>query len=230
MQGEIPVGDQRIPYEFVEKQGVRNIYLRFYGEKLMIVAPRRWLARPVNPESIIREHKDWIVKHHAQVRGRKRIFDKNYTLYLGKRYLTVFAIGGRSIEINHDAIIIRAESRGAADRMMEKMLVEETKRLLPRLTLQNAMKIGETVGEIKFRRAASRWGSCSSKRTITFNSYLSALPVELAEYVAAHEVAHLREMNHSPAFWKVVASLCPDYKAKRKELSTYENRFAKIVS
>lgn len=221
MQGEISVGDQRISYEFVEKQSVRNIYLKFYGEKLVIVAPKR-LFRPERPESIIAKHKDWIAKHHQIVKNRRQIFDKNYVSYLGKRYLTVFAQGSRKVEVGRDAIVVHAETREAADALVEAMIKRETKELLPRITLEKARQLGERVNDIKFRRGR-RWGCCTSRRDITFNSYLSALPIEAIDYVASHEVAHLREMNHSPAFWAVVATLCPEYRRLRKLLADYDN-------
>lgn len=66
---------------------------------------------------------------------------------------------------------------------------------------------------ISVRDQASRWGSCSSTGTLSFSWRLILAPPEILDYVAAHEVAHLKEMNHSPAFWSLVAKLCPDFKA-----------------
>lgn len=74
----------------------------------------------------------------------------------------------------------------------------------------------------------SRWGSCSARRALAFSWRLILAPAEVMDYVVAHEVAHLAEMNHSPAFWKVVATLMPGYekhrrwlKANSRELTRY---------
>ncbi len=64
----------------------------------------------------------------------------------------------------------------------------------------------------------SRWGSCSKKGNLNFNYRIFHLPVELAEYIVAHELCHLRELNHSKSFWSLVARAIPDYKVLRKKL------------
>lgn len=77
---------------------------------------------------------------------------------------------------------------------------------------------GVTCRRVTIRKARSRWGSCSSKKTLSFNEKLTALPMELVEYVVVHEVCHLREMNHSRAFWALVALALPDFRARRLAL------------
>ncbi|MEK7131420.1 MAG: M48 family metallopeptidase [Patescibacteria group bacterium] len=64
----------------------------------------------------------------------------------------------------------------------------------------------------------SRWGSCSKKGNLNFNYKIIHLPLELAEYIVAHELCHLQELNHSPRFWALVAKAVPDYKARRRKL------------
>ena len=71
---------------------------------------------------------------------------------------------------------------------------------------------------VRISRARSRWGSCSARSGIRLNLRLIHLAPRLIDYVAAHEVAHLREMNHSPRFWAIVAALYPDWQRARREL------------
>ena len=66
--------------------------------------------------------------------------------------------------------------------------------------------------------AKTRWGSCSSLKHISFCWKIVLLPGELADYIICHELAHLRHLDHSPAFWALTETLCPDAIAKRKKL------------
>lgn len=72
--------------------------------------------------------------------------------------------------------------------------------------------------EIKFRKMKSRWGSCSSKKILTFNTELVKIKKELIDYVIVHELAHLKHMNHSPSFHALVDVYLPNSKNYRKEL------------
>ncbi|MEO8343121.1 MAG: SprT family zinc-dependent metalloprotease [Gallionella sp.] len=71
---------------------------------------------------------------------------------------------------------------------------------------------------IKLSSAKSQWGSCTVQGSVRLNVQLIKLPPRLLDYVVVHELAHLRELNHSAAFWRVVESACPDYKSLRAEL------------
>lgn len=79
----------------------------------------------------------------------------------------------------------------------------------------HAETLGRSHGRITLRDTRSRWGSCSSRGDLMFCWRLIMAPPDVLDYVAAHEVAHLVEMNHSPAYWAVCARLCPGYEAPR---------------
>jgi len=74
--------------------------------------------------------------------------------------------------------------------------------------------------KVKFRKMKSRWGSCSSKKSITLNTHLLNLPSDLVDYVIVHELAHLEYMNHSKQFHALVRSYLPDEKELRKKFKT----------
>lgn len=79
----------------------------------------------------------------------------------------------------------------------------------------HAGALGRDYGRITLRDTRSRWGSCSSEGNLMYSWRLILAPAQVLDYVAAHEVAHLEQMNHSPAFWAVVESLCPGYREPR---------------
>ena len=74
---------------------------------------------------------------------------------------------------------------------------------------------------MRLSNARSEWGSCNARGEIRLNWRLVQLPPALAEYVVAHEVAHLVELNHSPRFWAIVESLMPGHAALRRELEDW---------
>lgn len=71
---------------------------------------------------------------------------------------------------------------------------------------------------ITIRTQKTRWGSCSAKGNLSFNAGLMLAPQEIRDYVVVHELAHRRQMNHSPAFWKEVERVLPDYRERRRWL------------
>jgi len=71
---------------------------------------------------------------------------------------------------------------------------------------------------ISIRNQATRWGSCSQNGNLSFNYRLLFLPQKIAEYVIVHEICHLKEMNHSAGFWKLVSQRVPDYKNIKSQL------------
>ena len=84
-----------------------------------------------------------------------------------------------------------------------------------------AKRITRVKPTVRLSNAKSEWGSCNAKAEIRLNWRLVQLPPALAEYVVAHEVAHLVELNHSTRFWSVVESLLPGHAERRRELDDW---------
>ena len=81
-------------------------------------------------------------------------------------------------------------------------------------------RMGVVPGKIKVANQRKRWGSCSPKGDLRFNARLSMMPPTILESVVVHELAHIKEHNHSKRFWSIVESVLPDYKARRRWLQT----------
>jgi predicted metal-dependent hydrolase len=79
-------------------------------------------------------------------------------------------------------------------------------------------------GKLSIKNGISRWGSCSSKGNLNFNWRLAMIPSHLADYIVVHELCHLKEFNHGPEFWKLVALACPNYRIYREELKSMSLR------
>lgn len=83
--------------------------------------------------------------------------------------------------------------------------------------------------KISVRAQKTLWGSCSKNGTLSFNCLLLLTSAELIDYVVVHELCHRKQMNHSPAFWREVETLLPDYKIRRKKLKRVGNRILSLI-
>jgi predicted metal-dependent hydrolase len=97
------------------------------------------------------------------------------------------------------------------DRRIGDFLRREAKRELEAASLQYAAALGVKVRRIVVRDQSSRWGSCSTNGVLSYSWRLILAPSHVLQYLAAHEVAHLVEMNHSARFWRLVQRLCPTH-------------------
>ena len=100
----------------------------------------------------------------------------------------------------------------------EAELRRKAKKILTEKTAYFANIMGLKYGRITITGAKTRFGSCSSKGNISYSFRLMTYPEEAVDYVVVHELSHLVEMNHSQRFYKVVESVLPDYKARKKLL------------
>lgn len=92
---------------------------------------------------------------------------------------------------------------------------------LPPRCLALAAQHGHTVTRVSIRNQRSRWGSCSSRGTIALNWRLVLMPVFVSDYIILHELMHLRQPNHSRAFWREVATVCPDWREAERWIKTH---------
>lgn len=99
-----------------------------------------------------------------------------------------------------------------------KLLRKQAKAFLPDRLAALAAHHHFVYQKIRLSNATSRWGSCSSRGTISLNIQLMRLSPELIDYVLLHELSHTRHLNHGPAFWRQVSEVCPQYKMLRQKL------------
>jgi len=103
---------------------------------------------------------------------------------------------------------------------------QRAKQLLPEKTAAFTARMGLKPRAVKINSAKTRWGSCSAQKNINYSWRLVMAEDDVIDYVVVHELAHLREMNHSPRFWAIVAGVLPDYRERQKRLKLLQKRLA----
>jgi predicted metal-dependent hydrolase len=109
------------------------------------------------------------------------------------------------------------------DRRVHDFLKREARKDLHKASLAYADELGVRVRRVSIRDQSSRWGSCTSAGSLSYSWRLILAPPFVLDYLAAHEVAHLVEMNHSPRFWRVCARICSHVERAKRWLDTYGN-------
>ena len=115
----------------------------------------------------------------------------------------------------------RATPREMLPPEIERQMRQRAKRELPARLFELARELGVEVSRVSVRNQRWRWGSCSRDGHICLNWRLAGMPASVRDYVIIHELMHLKRMDHSPRFWKLVAKACPDYEAARRWLRDF---------
>jgi predicted metal-dependent hydrolase len=196
---------------------------------LSVRAPR-WVTL-AEIEDALQERANWIVKALAEWRGRRReVMPREWKsgapiLYRG-RELALEVYPARKTRIAPDLFHLtvlhpHAQDESQVAQVVGKWLRDEAWSLVAPQVAAYAGRIPRATPVLRLSNARSEWGSCNARGEIRLNWRLVQLPPVLAEYVVAHEVAHLVELNHSPRFWTLVESLLPGHAALRRELEDW---------
>ncbi|HEY8084581.1 MAG TPA: SprT family zinc-dependent metalloprotease [Methylophilaceae bacterium] len=222
----IQIAGRDIPYTLKASPRRRTVGLRIDRNGLTVSIPSRMPRRDV-PEMILR-HADWIEKKLDQlVASTPEIQweDSAQLLYLGRELTLDAQTGGvRSpVVLNGECLTVTLPDPADSTAIRRKVLSWYRIVALDDFTRRIAIlaaKLGVKTPPVSLSNAATRWGSCSSRGDIRLNWRLIQAPPNIIHYVVAHELAHLKHMDHSPKFWAVVETLCPDYVNIRKQLKT----------
>jgi predicted metal-dependent hydrolase len=159
--------------------------------------------------SLLREHADWAAERLAAL-APAVAFAPGATLPLGgERHVVRHEPRRRGGAFLEEGAIIVTGAREFLPRRLGDFLRAEARRRIGALVGPHAAALGVAPRAIRVKDTRSRWGSCAPDGTLAFSWRLVMAPVWVADYVVAHEVAHLSELNHSPRFWALVGRLSP---------------------
>lgn len=204
------------------------------GEVTVVAPSKRSLGHAME---FARKESEWIARRLAHVPepvplglGKRILFrGEDHTIRYGEA-------SKRPVWIEHEEgeriIRVTGRSEHAARRVLD-FLKKEARKTLDARALHYSEQLGVKPRRITLRDTATRWGSCSSCRSLSFSWRLILAPSFVLDYVVAHEVAHLREMNHGARFWRLVRELVPDVEKPQAWLSEHGvmlHRYAPRVS
>lgn len=218
-----------LEYE-LQRSKRRSIGFQIAPDGLRVTAPR-WVTL-AQIEQAIGEKQSWILskleERHAQLERRRQsamrwedgaslpYFGSTLTLRIAPARRTTITYQDGSREL-HVGMPEGASEQQLKDKV-KRWLQQEAHRVFSERLPLYAEKLGVAYHSMTLSNAGTRWGSCTSQGKIRLNWRLIHFRLELIDYVIAHELSHLREMNHSPRFWATVESIFPDFESARKTL------------
>ena len=193
--------------------------------------------------TFVMQKRDWIVRQQEKILKelqKKQETDTSYRKCHTFLPGDVFYYRGNpcSLVVRESAQAIRARIEKCKDQLViagpvlnveqRKYIIEEWFKRVAKLRFQErcsyyAEKLNVHYQTIRVKNQKSRWGSCSSKKNLNFNWKLIMAPDKVLDYVVIHELSHLREMNHSAAFYALVASIMPDYQEQEGWLKEHQD-------
>jgi hypothetical protein len=193
---------------------------------LVISAPRRTPSRRVM--QFVEANHSWIAKHIARLPQPIKLEPGAIIPLRGKDYKTVptgkirghIKVQDEVLPHNMPSLAVPGAPSAFARRITD-FLKKEARKDLEQAVSHYTAKLGKTAAHIKIKDTRSRWGSCSSSGVLSFSWRIIMAPPFALNYLVVHEVAHLQEMNHSKAFWSLVAELEPDWEQGKNWLKTH---------
>ena len=226
---ECRLGQALIAYEF--KRGQRRTIGLNVGPLGLSVRAPRWT--PVGEvEAFLQTKAAWVLDKLKLVQERQRNtpapqawHDGADIAYLGQSLkLTVdpsHAFDGAGAMVDGGRLLVGLARDASVERLRDTVhawLMRQAHRVFTERLDHFAPRLGVRYTRLRLSSAGTRWGSASADGSIRLNWRLVHLSLDMIDYVVAHELSHLREMNHSPDFWGVVHSVMPDYDERRKAL------------
>jgi predicted metal-dependent hydrolase len=217
------LGADPLEYVLVRRRGRRGVGLKVDENGLTVSAPSTMPLSHV--EAVVLQSERWVLRKIAEWSERRvppiSWRDGAALPYLGSELVLRLACGAR-MRAERVSGELHVTVREAHDPEVRRAVVAWYKRIARehlhgRLTAL-AAHAGFAAPRFFLSSALSRWGSCNSRREIRLAWRLLKAPPELVDYVICHELAHLRHMNHSSAFWAEVERQCPDYRRLRAAL------------
>ena len=216
-------------YTVIRKSRLKHLYLRIREGQLIVTANKRVSKKYI--QQFVQSKASWIQAHLSSEKKSVLLTNADAILYVLGEALTI------EIQIKSDIkkevmkrednkslfMVKKSPSDTHLRKIRDNYYKEQCSLIITPIVEQYAQKMQLYPEKISYRHNKSRWGSCSAKNTISLNTRLIMLPISVITYVVIHELAHIKQKNHSPNFWALVEIFSPNYRALRSELRGFES-------
>jgi predicted metal-dependent hydrolase len=209
---------------------MKNTYIEVTSEGVLVKTNKSTSMREIN--GFVTEKSAWISKHLESLKAIKRereIVTGSRIYYLGKSYYVEIKENNTlrypKLEFTHSKFVIEAKKEVSQEELAwvtDMFYKQKAIEKITPLTEKWSKEMGLIPSHVGYRKAKTRWGSCSGRDRISFNFYLMKLPTSLIEYVIVHELSHIRHKNHSADFWGLVKRYIDDYKIREERIKEFE--------
>lgn len=181
-----------IAYRIERSASRKHTYITIQKDGSVLVKANRWITQR-EIAHFVKQKQSWIQKRQKQIEEAQRLRESSFYL-LGELH--------PKGEMDDD--------------MIEALYKTKTREIVPPLVEKYSRLMQLYPTRLSFRKNRSRWGSCSGKDALSFNTRLAQTPFAFIEYVVVHELAHIQHKNHSREFWELVEHYLPDYRQRQK--------------
>jgi hypothetical protein len=228
VESELELEALGAPIEVRRHPAARRLTLRVSKTKRAVIVTVPAECRMDEASRFLKNNLDWVRERLGRVPAPIPFADGVKIPVRGRMHGVCFTGAGRS-----KAVVDITEAAGAmprlrvagrnehAPRRLKDWLVEQARFDLDACVGVHAGRLGVKARSIRLRDQTSRWGSCTADGLLSFSWRLILAPAHVLDYVAAHEVAHLVEMNHGPRFWKLVARSMPRLEEAKRWLRNH---------
>ncbi|HVJ49358.1 SprT family zinc-dependent metalloprotease [Desulfitobacterium sp.] len=229
-----------IPYEERKNSRSKRLSIRVGRDRVRVTVPCRATQREIR--EFVKANQDWILAHWLKIQEKlEKVLERQYRdgeslpvlgqsilLQILKTNRKMIALrydeGEKRVEIRLPEMMAPEHQRDAIKEILEKWLKIKAREVFQAKLTKLSVQMGVHYREFRLKEQKTRWGSCSSKGNINLNWRAIMAPEPVVDYLVIHELAHLKQMNHSPAFWDFVGQYCPEYGACRRWLKVNGER------
>ena len=224
----IELDGRHIAYTLQRTRRRRTISLLIDDRGLRVAAPLKAPQRAI--DDLLHLHAAWVIRKVQDWRQKRpplRSWMAGEHIMLYGAPLTLAARTGITLpQLEQDRLLFNPQLAPAViESGVRNWLKQQALACFTRRCHDYSAQLDLPAPAVRLSNARTRWGSCHAHGRISMNWRLVQAPPAWIDYVAAHEVAHLRQMNHSPTFWRTVAALVPDYAERRAALRREAHRY-----
>jgi predicted metal-dependent hydrolase len=226
----IAYGTRSIEFEVLRKARMKNTYIQVTSDGVLVKTNRTTSMREIN--GFVIKKSAWIVKHIENLKAKKveeSLVTGSRLYYLGKSYYVEIQeqeeLKNAVLEFSHSRFVIKAQKGVSQEELawvVNKFYKEKAIEKITPLVEKWSEEMCLRPAHVGYRKAKTRWGSCSGRDRISFNYYLLKMSTSCIEYVVVHELAHIRHKNHSADFWGLVKKYLDNYKVIEDKIRVFE--------